>query len=204
METSSQKETSPPTRLELALLLAASMIATSCAHLPAKEYFSADGKTTQHRYITSAVSGSIVTADGSIGVFASASVSMNRRGSMTLTFYRLTESREPLTVRKVRFNLNRETMTDGREIRFNDSGVSNSVQGRFDYSSYFKAIPIQVEFSSGEHVWSRELELRHSIGKSFIDAIKAYPKAPGSVTEFRAMQRPAALDKPRFPATERP
>jgi uncharacterized lipoprotein YajG len=64
-------------RLEVALLLAASMIVASCALLPNKEYFSADGKASQHRYITSAVSGSIVTADGSIGVFASASVSVS-------------------------------------------------------------------------------------------------------------------------------
>jgi hypothetical protein len=95
-------------------------------------------------------------------------------------------------------------MTDGRDIRFNDSGVSNSVQGRFDYSSYFPAIPIQVEFSSGGYTWSREIELRHTIGPTYIEAIKAHPKAPKAVTEFLVLQRPGAPEKPGFPATERP
>jgi hypothetical protein len=190
--------------LNLALVLTASTFFYSCALAPKKQYFSTPGgKTNQHRYITSGVAGSIITADGSIGVFALASVSMRNRGSLTLTFYRLTESREPLSVHKVRI-LRGDTMNEGREVRFNDSGVSNPVKGRFSYSSSFPAIPIQVEFSSGGHKWSREIELRHSIGPTYIEAIKAYPKAPGTVTEFRALQRPAAPDKPGFPATERP
>lgn len=188
----------------LMLLLGASLILASCASLNLKkQYYGTPEGITRHRYLTNGVSGAVVTADESIGVFALASVSMRGRGSLKLTFYRLTSSREPLAVRKVRVG-RIETMTEGREVQFNDEGVSNAVQGRFNYSSYYQGIPIQVEFSSGERTWSREIHLSPSIGPSYIEAIRASPKAPESVTEFRALQRPASPYKPSFAATERP
>lgn len=193
--------------LGLVAIFLASTIISSCAALfPDHAYNvrTSDGKILKKAYSTSGVSGSIVTADGSIGVFALASVGLTNRGSLTLTFYRLTDSREPLTVRKVRLRTT-ETMTEGREIRFNEDGVSSPVQGRFGYSSYFPAIPIQVEFSSRGHTWSREIELRHAIAEKRLDAIRLYPKSPKSVSEFRALHSPTeAPAKASFSATERP
>lgn len=193
--------------LGLVPLLLASTFIASCAGIPQKKWYNVrtpDGKLLHHAYSTSGVSGSIVTADGSIGIFALGSVSLTKRGSLTLTFYRLTDSREPLTVHRVRLSTT-ETMTDGRDVRFNDDGVSSPVQGRFHYSSYFPAIPIQVEFSASGRTWSREIELRHTITEKYLDAARLRPKAPRTVTEFSALQPfSTAPTEARFPATERP
>lgn len=193
--------------LGLGPLLLASTFIASCAAIPQKKWYGVqtpDGRILRRAYSTSGTSGSIVTADGSIGVFALASVSFMKRGSLTLTFYRLTDSRDPLVVHKVRL-IASETMTDGLDVRFNDDGVSVPVQGSFNYTSYFPAIPIQVEFSSGGRTWSREIELRHAIAEKYFDAVRLHPKAPRTVTEFRALQPSSAVPaEARFPTTERP
>jgi hypothetical protein len=136
-------------------------------------------------------------------VFAVASVGITRRGSLTLTFYRLSDSREPLAVRRVRLS-NTTTMTEGREIQFNEDGVSIPVHGRFDYSVYFPAIPIQVEFSSGEHTWSRDMDLRFSYVDNYIDGIGIEPKPPRSVAEFLALRQSPEAGRSNGPTTERP
>jgi hypothetical protein len=153
-------------------------------------------------YRSQGVAGKAITADGTIGVFALAEVSITEHGTLHLTFYRLTDSREPVSVRLVRL-LTTRTMTEGRYVEFPASGVSNPVIGDFDYSTYFPAIPVQVEFSSGDRTWSREIELRPQYADSYFSGIGVEPKAPKTLEEFRAWPLNAP-EKPKFAATERP
>ena len=157
----------------------------------------------QDMYRSRAVSGSEVTADGSIGVFALATVGLTGKGSLNLTFYRLTDSREPLTVRTVRL-IAVTTMTNGREVHFNNDGVSAPVTGEFSYSTYFPGIPIQVEFSSGDRTWSREMNLEPNYAPNYIKGISVEPSAPKTIAEFRALPRHPATRTPFFPKTELP
>ena len=140
-------------------------------------------------YLSKSVSGRERTPDQTIGVFAMASVSGRGHGSLQLTFYKLGDNAQQYRVRDVSF-ITARTMTEGRPIQFEATGVSGTVRGEFDYSAYFPAISIDVKFGSATEAYSCRVRLAFSRTYSFADSVHGEPQTPHTVAEFLALGPP--------------
>lgn len=177
-----------------------SLAACSSLMHDSEEECDPQGKCRQ-TYLSRSVSGRAVTPEDSIGVFALATVSARGHGTLQLTFYRLREGTEEYRVRNVAL-IGSRTMTEGRELQFDASGVAATVRGEFDYGAYFPAIPVDVQFGSSAHAYTCRMRLEFSRTYSFEDSVRGEPQIPRTVADFLA--RPPPTRNPAYtpdPAT---
>ena len=150
-----------------------------------------------HTYLSNSVSGRVVGDEGRLGIFGLASVSMREHGKIKLAFYRLRDSSEEYVVKKVQLGRS-ETMTTGRSVHFSPAGVSEILEGDFDYSSYFPYISADVFVASSAHTYRCEVILAYSRAPTMIKARDIEPKIPTSVVAFEHLPPPTTNPNPSF------
>ena len=146
-------------------------------------------RNCRETYLSHAVSASAVTPEGSIGVFARATVSTRGHGTLQLAFYRLRDTSEEYRVRDAAL-IGARTMTEGRALEFDAGGVAATVRGEFAYGEYFPALPVDVHFGSSAHAYTCRMRLEFTRRYSFEDSVRAEPQIPRTVADFLALPPP--------------